>query len=128
MKKVTQYTLFYLPFSYVSSSVVFAEGTVEQEINRVLSIIDIFFPIIATLVSIAAILVFFYFFWGLTDYIRKNDATLENAKKRMLWGIIGIFVLASVWGLIYFLQTAIFGFETDKPANPDIEFHYVESL
>ena len=102
------------------------EGGVLQEVNRILYLFDGFSPIVGTLIAVSATLVFLYFFWGLMDYIRKDEANLENAKKRMVWGAVGIFVLVSVWGLVYFLQTAILG--TGDVKEPDIEFRKVESL
>ena len=99
--------------------VVFADATLEGEINRFLDIFVITNSFVRTLVAVVAALVFFYFFWGLADYIRKNDATIEQAKSRMMWGVLGIFVLVSMWGLIYFFQRSVFG-STDVQ-KPDIE-------
>ena len=101
--------------------VALAESTLEGEVNRFLSILDVgAHPLIRTLIAISAGLVFLYFFWGIVQYIRKNDGTLEEAKKRILWGIIGIFVLVSMWGLVYLLRASILG-SRDTP-DPDIEF------
>ena len=122
---VNMHTSVYLLLLYAGSNVVMAEGPAEQEVNRILGGIGSVSPVIEMLIGIAVTLVFLYFFWGLVDYIRKDQNTIEDAKKRMLWGIIGIFVLTSVWGLVYFLQTAVLG--TNNLQNPDIEFRKVES-
>ena len=125
MRKVIQYASLYTPFAF-GSSTVFAQGTAVQEVNRILGIIDLFSPVITALVSIATIAAFLYFFLGLVNYIRKDKVTVEDAKKQMLWGIVGIFVLVSIWGLVYLLQTAILG--TKGPSEADIEFRNIESL
>ena len=62
------------------------------------NIVDVLIPIVFAL----AIL---YFFWGLASYILSADHDKEVAKKRMLWGVIAIFVMASVWGLVAFLRS-----------------------
>lgn len=107
--------------------VVFAESTLEGEINRFLYIFDVgAHPLVRTLIAVAAGLVFLYFFWGLVQYIRQNDATLEEAKKKIGWGLLGIFILVSMWGLIYFLNISILG--SKGTPEPDIEFRKVESI
>ena len=105
--------------------ITYAESA-EQEINRVLGVVSSFSPLLQATITVLFILVFLYFFWGLADYIRKDNATLENAKKRMIWGIVGIFVLVSMWGLIFFLQKSILG--TRDTTKPDIEFRKVDSI
>ena len=125
MKRFTQHTLYYPLLFYSGAGTAFAEGPAEQEINRILGLFADIPPLIAVCIGIAATVTFLLFFWGLVDYIRKNEANTD-AKKRMGWGIIGIFVLVSVWGLVSLLQTAILG--TAGPSDPDIEFRKVESI
>ena len=49
------------------------------------------------------------FFWGIVQFIwaaRGGDAGkgVENGKQFMLWGIIALFVMFSVWGIVKFAQ------------------------
>lgn len=110
--------------AYLNVIVFAQEGPAVQEVNRVLAIFDSFSPIFRTLIGIFVLLIFLYFFWGLVDYIRKDDASLEDAKKRMMWGVVGIFVLVSMWGLLFFLQTTVLG--AGKSSDIDIQFRRVE--
>ena len=116
----------------LSHGMVFADtgdkGPALQEIDRILFLFDDFSIAIRALIIVAVTLIFLYFFWGLVDYIRRDNATSEDAKKRILWGIIGIFVLVSMWGLVYFLQTAVLGTGGSSQPDPNIEFRKVESL
>ncbi|MEK7128813.1 MAG: hypothetical protein AAB471_01140 [Patescibacteria group bacterium] len=43
-----------------------------------------------------------YFLWGVFDFIRnnENDTDREEGKKHMLWGIIGMFIMVAVYGII----------------------------
>lgn len=45
------------------------------------------------------------FFWGLAQFIfAAGDEKKKDAGKRhMIWGVIGLFVMVSVWGLVGFL-------------------------
>ena len=47
------------------------------------------------------------FFYGLVKYIFGAEQDKEKAKKTMLWGLIALFVMAFVWGLIYWLGSAL---------------------
>lgn len=53
------------------------------------------------------------FFWGIVQFIwaaRQGDAGkgVENGKQFMLWGLIALFTMFSVWGIITFAQ-GVFG-------------------
>jgi hypothetical protein len=63
-----------------------------------------------TLIPLAFSLCLLYFFWGMVKYIRtgaNEDKAAEEGKRIMIWGVIGIFVAFSVWGIISFIQTEL---------------------
>lgn len=119
MKKIPylHILLFICIVSFVSiPTLVFAQDGVTQ-INKGLgsfsSIITQFTQTIvrslATLFATAAMVAFFFgivqFIWGSRD----GDATkAKNGKSFMLWGLIALFVMFSVWGIINYAQR-IFG-------------------
>ena len=47
-----------------------------------------------------------FFLWGLAKYIfaAGNEEAKESGKRIMIWGIIALFIMASVWGIVAFLQ------------------------
>jgi hypothetical protein len=53
------------------------------------------------------------FFWGLAQFIFKTGSgdktAIDNGKNLMKWGIIGLFVMVSIWGIIYFIGDQILG-------------------
>ncbi|QQG37737.1 MAG: hypothetical protein HYS26_03885 [Candidatus Kaiserbacteria bacterium] len=54
------------------------------------------------------------FFWGLIKYLWSMDT--ENAHeslKIMFWGLIAIFVMVSIWGIIRLLQSTLKVTSTD---------------
>jgi hypothetical protein len=63
------------------------------------------------------------FFWVVVKFIfnrSKGNATgLEDAKNQLLWGVIGIFVMFSIWGIVTFLQTGL-GFTQNTIQAPTI--------
>jgi hypothetical protein len=52
----------------------------------------------------------FMFLYGLAKYMFKgqgSDTARSEGRKLMLWGIIGIFVMTSVWGFVSILASTI---------------------
>ena len=59
-------------------------------------------PLIALLFVLATVI----FLWGVIQYVimgASNPAQAEKGKKVMLWGIIGMFVMVSAWGIVKLL-------------------------
>jgi fumarate reductase subunit D len=61
--------------------------------------------IISALTPIVIALALLYFFWGLAKYILAagSEEAKESGKNIMIWGIIALFVMVSVWGIIRIL-------------------------
>jgi len=60
-------------------------------------------PLIVILVGVALLV----FFWGLAKFIFRvggDEKAVEAGKKLMLWGLLALFVMLSVWGIITFFQ------------------------
>jgi FtsH-binding integral membrane protein len=73
-------------------------------------LIDQVQTIVVRLIPIVIGLALLVFLWGVLTYvISKNDEDKAGARKYMLWGIIGLFVMVSVWGLVTILADSIFG-------------------
>jgi predicted PurR-regulated permease PerM len=58
-----------------------------------------------TIIPIVFALAMLFFFWGIANYIRKEGNEKDEARKAMVWGVIALFVLASVWGLVRLIQS-----------------------
>lgn len=71
---------------------------------------------------------FFLFVWGLVQFLRNLEKGSDNeeGKQHMLWGIIGMFIMASVWGIIALLDNTfdlgVFRSTPDVGRLPDINF------
>lgn len=63
------------------------------------------------LLPILILLALVIFFFGVSQYVLNGENTEERAKGRqfMLWGILALFVLVSIWGIIKLLSIT-FGF------------------
>lgn len=50
------------------------------------------------------------FFWGLVKFISRvsgDEKAIEEGKKLMIWGLIALFVIISIWGILRFFYASI---------------------
>jgi succinate dehydrogenase/fumarate reductase cytochrome b subunit len=60
---------------------------------------------------------FFLFVWGIVQFLWKLDEGAQNdGKRHMLWGIVGMLVMVSVYGIITLIDET---FDLDI-ASPDM--------
>ena len=75
-----------------------------------------------TLIPIAFTLSLLYFFWGVAKYIKSEGDGKEEGKKIMIWGIVALFVISSVWGLVYWLRAELGLGDTTSLPIPKITY------
>lgn len=96
---------------------IFADAEVlrgtKEIIQKSKGIIDLLIPIVFTLALLL-------FFWGVVKYIWSEGSGKGEGKQIMWWGVIAIFVMSSVWALVYFIGTNLglddYGY--DAPSIP----------
>ena len=62
---------------------------------------DIITGILIPLVFALALLFFFY---GVAKYIWSAGTDKDEGKKIMVWGVIALFVMTSIWGIVKFIE------------------------
>jgi hypothetical protein len=83
-----------------------------------LTVVEVFWTVATALALLA-------FFWGLAVFIFQagDEQARGRGKQIMLWGIIALFVIIAVWGIVALLQQ-IFGLDPEEagvPAPPTVE-------
>lgn len=65
--------------------------------------------IINTLIPIMMALAVLTFFWGLVKYIASasDEAAKEGGKTLMIWGMIALFVMVALWGILGWVQAQL---------------------
>lgn len=110
----------FLALSFFAPALVLAQGN--TNLGNVESFVDTIGDLINTLIPIVFALALLFFLWGLAKYIfaAGNEEAKESGKRIMIWGIIALFIMASVWGIVAFLQD-LFGVDQttiDIPQAP----------
>lgn len=77
---------------------VYAQGaTVESLVRKIIS--GVLQPVITLLFALATVI----FLWGIIQYViaqAGDEKKLADAKRVMIWGIIGLTIMASAWGIV----------------------------
>ena len=99
--------LFFLP------NIVFAQTLIDF-LDEIFIFIEAALPV---LISLAVL----FFLWGLARYMLKTDDVegRKGAKDIMMWGVIIIFVMTSLWGLVNLLELS-FGLDDVTPDFPQL--------
>ncbi len=109
MKKIIQIFSFLIPT--VIATPAFAISTTFKELVDNVFIDGLIKPIVPLLIGLAVVV----FIYGVfTTMLSEGGDKKEDGKKYMLWGIVGIFVMVSVWGLVAILQST-FQLSTNIP-------------
>ncbi|NTV44805.1 MAG: hypothetical protein HGA67_03880 [Candidatus Yonathbacteria bacterium] len=77
----------------VAPALVFAQTTLVTILGVFKGVLDLLIPIVITL----AVVIFFF---GLALYLVKADDDKEKGRNIMIYGIITLFVMVAVWGLV----------------------------
>lgn len=66
--------------------------------------------ILVAVIGVLFVLVTLYFIWGVVQYIGAagEEAKIKAGKEHMIWGIVGMAVMAGAWGIVTII-TKTFG-------------------
>lgn len=76
--------------------------------------------IVDTLIPLAFMLAMALFFWGIARYIWSEGQGKAEGKQIMIWGVVAIFVMSSIWGIVYFIRKELGVGETSNMQIPTI--------
>lgn len=90
--------------------------------NDLTGVIEMFTNIAAEIIPFLAALAFLFFVYGVAKFIKSagSEKEIKDSKNILVWGIVGLFVLVTIWGIIAFLQSD-FGFGSGDPFIPQVK-------
>ncbi len=91
-----------------------AQGDLTSFVRTIGNIVNLLVPIVSTLAIV-------FFFFGLAKYVLNagDEERKAEGKNIMIWGVLAMFVLVTIWGIIGFLQKTVGN--TQGPSNINIE-------
>jgi len=96
MKKALPFLLMLLP------NLVFAATTIADIIVKLKGYLNGIIPVVIGLGVL-------YFIWGMAQFILNsgNEQGVTEGRSKMVWGIIAIFVMIAVWGLVSLISKSL---------------------
>ena len=118
MKKISSIkTIFASALALALPLVTFATEGSSDGIRHLLGIAS---GVIQALIPIVIGVGVIVFLWGVLKYVlQSSDAGKAEGRQFMLWGIIALFVMVSVWGLVNILRDSL-GLNLATPTAPRI--------
>lgn len=82
-----------------------------MELRNLQDVIKMFIELGAKIIPFLATLAFLVFIWGVAKFIKASGdgKEVKESKNLLIWGVIGLFIMVSIWGIIAWLQRE-FGF------------------
>ncbi|MBX4195398.1 pilin [Candidatus Parcubacteria bacterium] len=99
MKKLIYASIALTPaLSFAQTSGTPTLGNLQVLLNSIQNLVKLALPIVIGLALLG-------FFWGLMKFIFSagNEESKADGKKIMIYGVIALFVMVSVWGLVNFI-------------------------
>jgi hypothetical protein len=112
MKKALLGSLYFIPMLAFAQTPLGNIVTLVTEFGRIVRLLG---PIVFSLAII-------YFFWGIAKYVLAAGDPKAAAEGRsiMIWGVIAIAVMASIYGLVLWLQSTLGVQNTTTPIMPTL--------
>jgi len=93
----------------------------QQGGGKIFELVDVFGKLIAKLIPVVIGLAVLIFLWGVLKYVvAKDEESQKEARGVMLYGIIALFVMVSVWGLVNIFRQSLNLDENIIPSPPGI--------
>lgn len=88
-----------------------------QNLNNIDTLLENIGDLVSAALPIVVGLALLGFFWGLMKFIFSagDEGEQEKGKKIMIYGVITLFVMVAVWGLVGFVADSL-GVDTDGDA------------
>lgn len=81
--------------------------------------------IVVGIIPLIFALAFLFFLWGVFRFMMASDTKAKQESQKLIWwGLIGLFVMVSLWGIIKILNTTL---GIDSTAVPILQTTYLKN-
>lgn len=86
--------------------------------DGVLGFIDMLTSFVTAIVPLLVGCAIIVFFWGVIKFIAHADdeKAVAEGKQLIIWGLIGIFVIVSLWSIVGYVQSSL-GLDLSTPSS-----------
>jgi hypothetical protein len=93
-----------------------------QSLQPLANLISSIAVLVGALVPILITAALVVFFWGLIRYLWPSGgkSNVAGAKQLMIWGLVTLFVMVSVWGIVRLAQSALGVDPNAAPTSPKV--------
>ena len=105
------------------SAPILAFAQVGRQPRTLVDLINQFVEILSALIPFLFGIALIGFLWGVAQFILQSDNEEKRREGRqiMMWGIIGLFVMVAVWGLVALIG-GTFGIRfLERPSAPQLQ-------
>jgi len=89
----------------LAPALVLAQVDTEGKLDSALSLIE---NIVSRLIPLLVAIALVWFIWGLIKFLLSGDEEKRTqGKSMMLWGIIALFVIVSIWGIVQYVASLV---------------------
>ena len=107
--------------SLISAVSVFLPAVALAQGGNLLGLLGLIEQIVSRAIPILVGLALIYFIWGLIRYvIGGSEEERENGKKMMWWGIVALFVIVSIWGIVAYIANILGVTQTTTVTPPTV--------
>lgn len=73
------------------------------------------------IIPLLGVIAFLFFVYGVARYIKSagSEKEIKDSKNLLIWGVVGLFIMVTIWGIIAFLSSEL-GFGS-TPLIPQIK-------
>lgn len=91
-----------------------------QDVTYFTTLAGEFGSLISATIPVLIALAFLVFVWGLITFIAASgsDSAKDEGKRRMIWGVLALFVITAIWGILALLR-GITGTTENSQLMPD---------
>lgn len=90
--------------SFISIALIFPFFVHAQFINTSGFLTNLEYIVTKILIPLVFTLALLFFFYGVAKYIWSEGQGKADGRSIMVWGVVALFVMSSIWGLVNLLQ------------------------
>ncbi|HEY4483121.1 MAG TPA: pilin [Candidatus Paceibacterota bacterium] len=88
--------------------------------ENLLALLNLIQTIVTRAIPILTAVALLYFIWGLVQFIMSAGGEKhEEGKTKMWWGIIALFVIVSIWGIVGYIGN-VFDLDPNSKGKPPV--------